>query len=99
MDHAIGRGKWARRTSRAAILLCVGAVAAALIGAIGAGQEAWGFRAGLTISRYAFYAAGAGAVVALIALALAQRARDSRLVMANVLALIVAAGFFVYLWA
>jgi hypothetical protein len=89
------RGKsWGRRLSWLAALLCFGAVAAALIAAVGAGQGLWHFRAGLTTLRYAFYAAAGGAVVALLALLVARR--TGKLVLINLAALVVAVGFLLY---
>ena len=99
MDQASGKSGWARLATIVALALAIGAVAASLIAALGSAQGAWGFRAGLTVLRYTFFAAAAGAVVALIGLALARRARRSKLVLANAAALIVAAGFVTYLGA
>ena len=82
-----------------ALLLSLGAIAAALVAAIGSASEAWNFRAGLTALRYCFFAAGAGGLVALIALFLARRERRGRLVWANVIALVAALGFLTYLGA
>ena len=82
-----------------ALLLCFGAVAAALIAAIGAAQGLWGFRSGLGALRYIFFVAAAGALVALIALILARIRRRPRQMLANLLALVAAVGFIFYLGA
>lgn len=97
MDGA--KGKRAGLATKLALLLCIGAIAAALIAAVGTAQGLWGFRAGLGALRYIFFAAAAGALVALVALVLARRARRPRLVLANVVALLAALGFLAYLGA
>jgi hypothetical protein len=86
---------WTRLVTRAAVLLGVGAVVAALVAAIGSGTGMWGFRAGLTALRYLFFAAAAGALLGLIGLVMARR--RARLMLANLLALVVALGFVLYL--
>jgi hypothetical protein len=86
---------WARLVTWAALLLGVGAVVAALVAAIGSATEIWGFRAGLTSLRYLFWAAVAGAVIGLIGLILARR--RPKLLLANLVALVVALGFVLYL--
>ena len=86
---------WVRNLSWLAFLLCIGAVAAAAVGAIGSGQGAWPFRTGFTVLRYAFYAAAGGAVLALIML-IASR-RTAKFLLINLVALIVAVGFLLYL--
>ncbi|HEX8101813.1 MAG TPA: DUF1499 domain-containing protein [Solirubrobacteraceae bacterium] len=78
-----------------AAILCFGAVSAALIAAVGTGQGAWDFRAGLTTLRYAFFAAAAGLIVALVAAIVARRSGRG-LVAANLLAILVAAGFVAF---
>src|SRR5688572_14557447 len=97
MDEA--KAKRAGLATRLALLLCIGAIAAALIAAIGSAQGLWGFRAGLGALRYIFYAAAAGALVALVALVMARRARRPRLFVANLVALLAALGFLLYLGA
>jgi len=92
MADAVKRQVWARRLTWLAALLSFGAVAAALIAAIGAGQEAWHFRTGLTVLRYAFFAAIAGAAGALVAAGLARHSGRG-LLLVNLLALAVALGF------
>lgn len=86
---------WTRLVTRAAVMLGVGAVAAALIAAIGSGTGLWGFRAGLSALRYLFFAAAAGALLGLIGLVMARR--RAKLMLANLLALVVALGFVLYL--
>ncbi|HYI41454.1 MAG TPA: DUF1499 domain-containing protein [Allosphingosinicella sp.] len=86
---------WARLVTRAAVFLGVGAVAAALIAAIGSGMEMWSFGAGLSALRYLFFAAAAGALLGLIGLVMARR--RAKLMLANLLALVVALGFVLYL--
>ena len=99
MDQASGRAKWARRVSWAAVLLCVGSVAAALVAAVGSGQDWWHFRTGFTVLRYAFYAACAGGLLALVGLTMAVLARRRRLILVNLVAATVALGFILYLGA
>jgi uncharacterized protein (DUF1499 family) len=91
------RGLWARRLTWLALVLAIGGVAAALIAAVGSGLEAWHFRTGFTILRYAFFAAIAGGVLAIIALAMSHRAGVPGLRTRNVLALAVALLFVGYL--
>jgi uncharacterized protein (DUF1499 family) len=86
---------WVRTLSWIAFILCVGAVLAALVASIGSGQGAWPFRVGFTVLRYAFYAAAGGAVLALIML-IASR-RTAKFLLINLVALIVAVGFLLYL--
>jgi hypothetical protein len=93
------KARWARRITTAALVLAVGGVVAALIAAIGAGQEAWHFRGAFTVLRYAFFAAIAGAVLGLLGLVLARRARKASLMLSNLVAVVVALGFVLYLGA
>lgn len=86
---------WTRLVTRAAVVLGVGAVLAALVAAIGSALELWGFRAGLTALRYLFFAAAAGAVLGLVGLVMARR--RAKLMLANLFALVVALGFVLYL--
>ncbi|HEX8225272.1 MAG TPA: DUF1499 domain-containing protein [Allosphingosinicella sp.] len=86
---------WTRLVTWAALLIAVGAVVAALVAAIGSGMEIWGFRAGLTSLRYFFWAAVAGAVLGLVGLIMARR--RAKLLLANLVALVVALGFVLYL--
>ena len=88
-------GPWLRRLSWLAFILCVGAVLAAVVAAVGSGQGAWHFRNGFTVLRYAFYAAAGGAVLALIML-IASR-RRAKFLLVNLVALVVAVSFLLYL--
>ena len=99
MAGAVAKGAWAQRLTRIALVLSIGAVAAALIAALGSGQGAWHFRVGFTVLRYTFFAAIAGAVIALIAIILARRARIAKLFAANLIALVLALGFVLYVGA
>jgi len=92
---ADGRTDWTRLVTKAAWLLGVGAVIAALVAAIGSATGMWGFRAGLTALRYLFFAAAAGAVLGLIGLVLARR--RGKLMLANLVAVVVSLGFVLYL--
>lgn len=94
---AVKKGAWARRLTWLALVLSIGGVAAALISAFGSGQGAWDFRTGFTILRYAFFAAIAGGLLAIVALVMSQRARVPGLRTRNVLALAVALLFVGYL--
>lgn len=96
MTETTGKGIWGRRLSWAALALAVGGLAAALIAAVGSGAEAWTFRTGFGILRYAFYAAIAGGLLAILAFFVARRGgvRTGRI---NLVALLVAVGFVAYL--
>ncbi|HEX9964735.1 MAG TPA: DUF1499 domain-containing protein [Allosphingosinicella sp.] len=95
MAAADSKRDWTRLVTRAALGLGLGAVAAALVAAIGSAAEIWTFRAGLTALRYLFFAAIAGALLGLIGLIMARR--RAKLMLANLLALVVALGFVLYL--
>ncbi len=86
---------WTRLVTRAAVVLGIGAVAAALVAALGSATGMWGFGTGLRALRYLFFAAAAGAVLGLIGLFMARR--RAKLMLANLLALVVALGFVLYL--
>jgi uncharacterized protein (DUF1499 family) len=94
--RAVEKGTWARRLTWAALLLSLGGTAAALIAAVGSGQGAWEFGQGFAILRYAFFAAIAGGLLAMVALVLCRRAgrRGGRL---NLLSLAVSLLFVGYL--
>lgn len=96
MTVTTGKGDWGRRLSWAALALAVGGLAAALIAAVGTGAEAWTFRTGFSILRYAFYAAVAGGLLAIVAFFVSRRSgvRTGRL---NNVAILVAAAFAAYL--
>jgi hypothetical protein len=99
MAEAVQKGLWARRLTRIGLVLSIGGVAAALLASFGSGQGLWHFGAGFTVLRYAFFAAIAGGVIALVALVLARRAKVASLAAANLVALVVALGFILYLGA
>ena len=94
MADASRRRAAAGRLTLVAALLCFGSVAIALVMSVGAGQGWWHFRVGLNTLRYAFYAACSGAALALVALLIGRRV--GKLLLVNLLALVVAAGFFLY---
>jgi hypothetical protein len=86
---------WTRLVTRAAVVLGIGAVLAALVAALGSAMGMWGFGTGLKALRYLFFAAAAGALLGLIGLVMARR--RANLMLANLLALVVALGFVLYL--
>ena len=96
-EQAAKRTDWARWITIAALLFGIGGVAAALISAVGAGQGAWHFRGAFTVLRYAFFAAIAGAVLGLVGLVAARRARKAKLMLPNLLAVVVALAFVLFL--
>jgi uncharacterized protein (DUF1499 family) len=79
----------------AALLLSLGALTAALVAAIGTGQGAWSFVTGLTVLRYAFFAAIGGVLLALVAIVRSRGAAARRWPV--LLALLVGLGFTLYL--
>jgi hypothetical protein len=87
---------WARKLTWLALALSAGGLLAALVGAVGSGQELWHFRVGFTILRYAFYAAIAGGLLAIIAWIAGRRAHAG-LGRYNLLAFLIAFGFVAYL--
>ena len=88
---------WAGRLAWLGLALSLGAVAAALMGAIGSGQGAWHFRTGFTVLRYAFFAAIAGGLAAVAAILLIKERPGVRRRWAIVLALLFGFGFAGYL--
>ena len=96
MTDRAGKGDGGRRLSWLALALSVGGLGAALIAAAGSGAGAWPFRIGFTILRYAFYAAIAGGLLAIVAFVIARRGgvRTGRI---NLLAFVIAAAFGAYL--
>ncbi|HWT13545.1 MAG TPA: DUF1499 domain-containing protein [Allosphingosinicella sp.] len=90
--EALRKRRWAGRLTGLAAILCFGAVAVALLAAIGTGRGAWDYRAGLSLLRYAFFAGIAGLLLAIVAAFVARRAKP-RLVLINLVALCVAAVF------
>lgn len=97
MAEAAARGAWAGRLTGLALLLSLGGVAAALIASVGAGQGAWHFGGAFTALRYAFFAAIAGGLLAIVALLLARRGGRRGLVGRNIFAFVVALLFVGYL--
>lgn len=95
MVEALRKRVWASRLTGAAALLCFGSVAVALVAAIGTGRGAWDYRTGLSVLRYAFFAAILGIVVAIIAALVARRSRP-KLVLLNLLGILVAGGFVAF---
>jgi len=96
MADEIRSGGWAARLSLLALALSVGGLAAALVAAIGSGADAWNFRFGFAILRYAFYAAIAGGLLAIVAFVIGQR-RGMRTRPTSLIAFLVAAAFAAYL--
>lgn len=96
MTDTTGIGIWGRRLSWIALALSLGGLAAALIAAAGSGVGAWPFRTGFGILRYAFYAAIAGGLLAIVAFVIARRGGVStgRI---NAAAFVIAAAFGAYL--
>ena len=92
-----GKRDWGRLVTWAAVVLGIGSVALALVASLGAGHEMWHFRGAFTVLRYAFFAAIAGALLGLVGLVLARRARRGRRLLANLVALVVALGFVLFL--
>jgi hypothetical protein len=92
---AEGKRDWAKLATRVALVLGIGGVAAALAAALGAGQGLWHFRGAFTILRYAFFAAAAGAAIGLVGLLLSRR--RGKLMLTNLLTVVVALGFVLYL--
>ena len=96
MTDTTRKGNWGRRLSWAALALSVGGLAAALVAAMGSGAEVWSFRTGFAILRYAFYAAIAGGMLAIVAFIVSRRGgvRTGKL---NLVALVIAVAFGAYL--
>lgn len=92
--EALRKRQWATRLTWLAMLLCFGAVAAALIAAVGT-WRAWDYRFGLLILRYAFFAGIAGVVLAIVATFVARRARP-KLALVNMIGIIVAGAFVAF---
>jgi len=96
MTDTAAKGDWGLRLSWVALALSVGGLAAALVAAAGSGAGAWPFRTGFTILRYAFYAAIAGGLLAIVAFGVSRRsgASTGRI---NLVAFLIAAAFGAYL--
>lgn len=88
--------KWSARLTWAGAALGLGGVAAALVAAVGSGQELWHFRTGFAVLRWAFFAAAAGAVLALGG-AIAAGRTQPRLAVVNLVVFGIAAAFVLYL--
>jgi hypothetical protein len=88
---------WTRLVTRVAVALGLGSVAVALIAAVGSGMGIWHFRPAFGVLRYAFFAAIAATLLAIVGLALAKRRRKVSLMLPNLIALVVALGFVLYL--
>ena len=97
MAEAFRRRRLATRITNAALILSIGAVAAALIAAVGSGQGSWHFRTGFTVLQYALIAAVIGAVLAIAGLLSARGGGMHRLTWLNILALAVGLGFALFL--
>ena len=95
MADRIARGGWGAAVTWLALALSVGGAAAALIAAVGSGQGWWHFGSGLGALRYAFYAAAAGGLLALVALTVGRK-KGARVIHALV-ALVIGVGFVAYL--
>ncbi|HEU0135219.1 MAG TPA: hypothetical protein VFR28_10380, partial [Allosphingosinicella sp.] len=95
LEMAESKRDWTRLVTRLALVLAIGSVLAALIAATGSASGLWSFRSGLGALRYLFFAAIAGAALGLVGLILARR--RAKLMLANLLALVVALGFVLYL--
>jgi hypothetical protein len=70
-------GVWTKRLAWIAVALSLGAVVAALVAAIGSGRGAWHFASAFAVLRYAFFAAIAGGILAVVAI-VAMKDRPSK---------------------
>lgn len=86
----------AKRLSRIAVVLSIGAVLAALVAAVGTGSGWWVYGTGLGVLRFALPAALLGAVLAVVAWIMARRG-GRRAGWPNALALVTALLFVGYL--
>src|SRR5687768_4813314 len=93
--EALKKKRLAKRLTGFAVVLGFGSVAVALIAAVGTGQGTWDFRAGLSALRYALFAGIGGVIFALGALLAARRVAN-RLMFVNLLVLVVAGAFVLY---
>lgn len=96
MKPANRRAAWALWLSRIALALAVGAVAAALVAALGTGAGTWSFRTGLAVLPFALFAAIGGAVLAIVAFLLGRNT-GVRTGAMNAIALVTAILFTAYL--
>ncbi|HWH23228.1 MAG TPA: DUF1499 domain-containing protein [Allosphingosinicella sp.] len=97
MAAAAGTASKAARVTWGALIFSIGGVLAALIAAYGSAEGQWHFRTGFTILRYAFFAAIAGAILALIGLFLSRRSGARGVGRRNALALAIALLFITFL--
>jgi hypothetical protein len=96
MATAVSSNRWAPRLARAALLMAMASVAAALLAAVGSGADWWSFMTGFAILRIAFFAAIAGVVLAVAALFMGRR-NGWRANRPALIALLVAGLFVAYL--
>lgn len=87
---------WAKRLGWAGAIVVVGAIAAAIAGAVGSGQQWWHFRTGFSVLRWSFYAVAVGGALAIAAIVTARRGRK-RLVLPNLLTLAIALAYCLYM--
>ncbi|HEV2747603.1 MAG TPA: DUF1499 domain-containing protein [Allosphingosinicella sp.] len=97
MAEALRKRRLAQKLTWTAVILSLGGLAVALAAAVGTGQEAWHYRTGLSVLRYAWFASLAGGLVALVALLTVRRSRFHGFTRLNLLALAVALAFGLYL--
>lgn len=96
MAQALRTSPWGSRLTALAAAACFGSVAVALAAAMGTGRGAWDYVTGLTVLKYAFFAAGAGLILAILAAVVARR-RGRKLMLVNLLAIVVAGAFVAFL--
>jgi hypothetical protein len=96
MTQTVSSNRWVPRLPRAALLIAVASVVAALLAAVGSGAGWWLFMTAFAILRIAFFAAIAAVVLAAVALFLGRRQgwRGNRTAW---IALVVAGLFVAYL--
>ena len=95
--EALKKKRWGGRLTVIGAVLCFGAVAAALLAAVGSGRGIWHFRTGFMVLQYAVYAAFLGIILAIVAAIFVRRVRP-RLVLLNLAAIVVAGAFVFYLF-
>ena len=97
MAEALRRRRLAFRITTAALVLSVGAVLLALIGALGSGQGAWHFRTGFKMLEWSLYAAALGAILAIAGLIVSRGGAMHGFTKRNLLSLILGVGLVVYI--